>query len=162
MTQPSVALATSQETTIPNDPAPSQRLRGRWLLLARIAWLLIAAGMLAGFINGILVYAGLARTVCTYGQAASGFLYLPTPDNARALHRLSLSLDVYTTVIIASLAVVSLVFLAQVREQLLIVVQETMQPAHASLWLRQPAQPSIEQTHRLEPPADGPVRLSLD
>jgi hypothetical protein len=96
-----------------HPPAASElRPRERWLLLARITWSLIAAGMLADFLLGIQVYYARARTVCTPGRAACGFLSLPTADNARALHRLGLSLDVYAAVLIALLVVVSLVYLA--------------------------------------------------
>jgi hypothetical protein len=41
--------------------------------------------------------------------------------------------------------------LEQLREQVLAVVQATMQPAHVSLWLRQPERHPSEQAHRLEP-----------
>ena len=40
--------------------------------------------------------------------------------------------------------------LAQLQNQLLAVVQDTMQPVQASLWLRQPVQQPVEQVYRLE------------
>ena len=61
--------------------------------------------------------------------------------------------DVARTLAAFSASLRNEVDLNQLREQLLIVVQETMQPSHISLWLRNPEQ-SRERITRLLPGID--------
>lgn len=110
MTQPSAALATLHDAAMPRDPAP--RIRRRWLLVARSAWLLIAAGVLANFLLGLPAYAAQLQTVCTSGPLRCSALSLPTPANVQALQQVGLSLEAYAAVNISWLVAVLLVYLA--------------------------------------------------
>ena len=63
--------------------------------------------------------------------------------------------DAEKTLAAFSAALRNKVDLAQVQEQVLAVVNETMQPAHVSLWLRSPKRRIANVPHHLEP--QGPV-----
>ncbi len=52
--------------------------------------------------------------------------------------------------------------LDQLSEHLVTVIQETMQPAHVSLWLRQPERHPTDHAHRLEPRRQVPTRPNPD
>ena len=90
--------------------APDTRLGGRWLLVARVVWLVFALGLLASFIASIPAnYAQLhhlcadPKAICASGQ--------PTPGNLLALQRLGLSLDAYAFFNVGINVGISLVFL---------------------------------------------------
>jgi hypothetical protein len=68
--------------------------------------------------------------------------------------------DVAKTVEAFSATLRNEVDLSQLSEQLLAVVQETMQPTHISLWLRQP-EPSRERNTRLLPRIEEEERLFI-
>ncbi len=77
---------------------PDTRLRGRWLLIARAAWLAWAV-----LVVGLLVASRPAnfeyyRTVCTQAACADDQL---TPERAQALQALGLSVDFYAAYTIA-------------------------------------------------------------
>jgi len=82
------------------------------LLVARSAWLLIAAGVLANFFLGLPAYAAQLQTVCTSGPLRCSALSLPTPANVQALQQVGLSLEAYAAVNISWLVAVLLVYLA--------------------------------------------------
>lgn len=83
-------------------------LRGFWLVIARVVWLAIAALALVLFAVTFPLYIRLLKYDAAKTMAAFG-----------ATLRSEVDLDT-------------------LRDHLLSVVQETIQPAHVSLWLRQP------------------------
>ncbi|HEV8192631.1 MAG TPA: hypothetical protein VGP82_14290 [Ktedonobacterales bacterium] len=92
--------------------ASETRLRGRWLSVVRGMWLLLAAGLLANWVASLFAHYDILRTLCTAPDAVACQFWQPTPDNARALEHLGLSLDAYAGYFLAIEIVVSLVFLA--------------------------------------------------
>jgi hypothetical protein len=87
------------------------RLRGRWLILARGLWAMLALALLANFITGIPTYYQTLRTVCTAPDPQEDCqFWQPTPANVAALHRLGLSVNTYAVYFITVDVAVSLVF----------------------------------------------------
>jgi hypothetical protein len=75
--------------------ASATRLQGRWLLLGRIGWVLVAALSFGLFLLGLLPYATQLHMVCL---TASGACYLDgalSPAGVQALHDLGVSVDSY-------------------------------------------------------------------
>jgi signal transduction histidine kinase len=83
------------------------RLRGRWLLLAQIAWLATSALTLGLFIAGIPIQFTRLATACPAASCASGQLQ---PVSVRALHRLGLSLNFFASYAIALILIFALVY----------------------------------------------------
>ncbi len=74
----------------------STLLHGRWLLLGRIAWLVMVAITVGGFLVGLPQVFALLQTVCALGEAACALGQL-TPASAGKLNTLGLSLQMYAT-----------------------------------------------------------------
>src|SRR5437588_10786448 len=72
--------------------APDTRLRGRRLILARVAWGAVVTLIVVSFLARLPAHYTLLQTVCT--GATCGFAQ-PTPDSAQALQKLGLSVGTY-------------------------------------------------------------------
>ncbi|HEX6108639.1 MAG TPA: hypothetical protein VFZ02_04440 [Ktedonobacteraceae bacterium] len=89
------ALVASQATrSSDRSGAPDTRLRGRRLILARVAWVAVVTLIVALFLARLPTYYTVLQTVCT--GAACGYAQ-PTPDSAQALQKLGLSVSAYAT-----------------------------------------------------------------
>jgi signal transduction histidine kinase len=78
--------------------APHRRLRGRGLILARVAWVTVVILIAACFLARLPAYYTALRTVCTY--PACGYVQ-PTLDTAQALQKLDLSVSAYAALTLA-------------------------------------------------------------
>jgi hypothetical protein len=119
------------------------------LLGTLYAGLIIGLESLAGAITGQAATNPVILVISTLAIAA---LFLPVRRRVqqvidRRFYRRKY--DAEQTLAAFSAALRNEVDLAQIREQLLAVVQETMQPAHVSLWLAQPERQFTEQARRL-------------
>jgi hypothetical protein len=121
------------------------------ILGALYAGLIISLESLAGAITGQASGQPVALVISTLAIYA---LFQPVRKSIQALidrRFYRKKYDAEKTLAAFSTILRNEVDLNQLREQLIAVVQETMQPAHVSLWLRQPGQRTEEQVHRLTP-----------
>ena len=121
------------------------------ILGALYAGLIIGLESLAGAITGQASGQPVALVISTLAIYA---LFQPVRKSIQALidrRFYRKKYDAEKTLAAFSTILRNEVDLDQLREQLLAVVQETMQPAHVSLWLRQPERGTEEQGHRLTP-----------
>lgn len=107
MTHPSAALASPAEAGPSRDRPP--RLRGRGLLLARSLWLVLAAGLFANFLFGIVTYHAQLQTICLTDPAQCAPWQI-MPANVQALHQLGLSIDGYAAAVTCWDVAISLLF----------------------------------------------------
>jgi hypothetical protein len=77
---------------------PDKRLRGRRLILARVAWVTVVTLIVAFFLARLPVYYAALQTVCTGATCGNT---QPTPDSALALQKLGLSVGAYATFTLA-------------------------------------------------------------
>ena len=104
--------ALSMTTAIHEEPRRERerRLRGRWLLAARLAWVVVAVSTLAVFIASLPVVFAELEGLCTAAVCVSRQL---SPAQARTLQQaFGLSLHSYATVSLVLLVISSAVWLA--------------------------------------------------
>ncbi|MDP9409681.1 MAG: hypothetical protein M3P70_04120 [Actinomycetota bacterium] len=83
------------ETATRSDNTPTNVLRGRRLLVARVAWVAVALLTVGLFVGGTSLYWMLLQEVCTQGAEACTEKGLITPENVRQLEALGLSTGFY-------------------------------------------------------------------
>jgi signal transduction histidine kinase len=100
---------------ISDRPRPTDtRLRGRWLLLARAAWLAVAAAALGLFVAGVPAQFAQLQVMCSAGSNCpplDGVGQL-LPDGLRALHDLGLSVSFFAAYAVALDVVLAAVYSA--------------------------------------------------
>jgi hypothetical protein len=121
------------------------------LLGALYAGLIIGLESLDGLFGGTAAQNPVVLVISTLAIAA---LFLPVRRRIQAIIDRSFyrrKYDAEKTLAAFSATLRQETDLEQIREQLIVVVQETMHPAHISLWLRQPESHYTQQAHPLEP-----------
>src|SRR5438128_517868 len=93
------ALVANQATSSSDrSGAPRTPLRGRRLILARVAWVTAVTLIVVPFLAMLPAYYTFLQTVCTGAMCGSA---QPTPDSAQALQSLGLSVSAYATFTLA-------------------------------------------------------------
>src|SRR6266566_4157639 len=93
------ALVASQPTrSSDRSGAPDTRLRGRRLILARVAWVAVVTLIVVPFLAKLLANYTFLQTICT---GATCSFAQPTPDSAQAMQKLGISVATYATFTIA-------------------------------------------------------------
>ena len=96
------------QNTLP--ASEDERLRGRWLTVARVAWVVIALANLVPFIASIPAYWGQLNTVCTDPSGATCNFPQLNPVKLQALERLGATIGAYAAYTLALHVAASLVF----------------------------------------------------
>lgn len=91
-------------------PAAETHLHGRKLLIVRSLWLMLATGLFANFLFGIVTYYAQLHTVCLTDPEHCNFFQL-VPANVPALHQLGLSVADYAAAVTCWDVAVSLLLL---------------------------------------------------
>jgi hypothetical protein len=110
MNPPSVS--THIVVTAPSPGEADTRLRGGFLVLARVAWGVVALLALGLYIASIPIYFASLHVLCTDAPAVCSNNGYITPDYLRALQAVGLSLDVFATYQIALVIVFAVVYAA--------------------------------------------------
>ncbi len=100
---------TKSRATTPNTP--DTRLRGPWLVTARVGWVILTLINLLIFVLGIPAYFALLHGICTSANFITCYRGSITPGNAMALTHLGISREVYIAYILTITLLASLVFL---------------------------------------------------
>src|SRR5215467_14517976 len=96
-------------------PPPGEadtKLRGRWLLLARVLWIVLATLSIGLFIAGIPGYYAFLHLICTSGRFICTNTGQLTPHDLREFQSLGLSLDFFATYQIVLVIVFAVVYAA--------------------------------------------------
>ena len=99
-------------TTSATSASAAPRLRGRWVILARIAWFAAVLGVLAFYAATLPSYFAYLRVVAPAGVADTAACGCPqlTAADAQTLHQLGLSMDAFAGYVIATRLLILLGF----------------------------------------------------